>query len=326
VTSTVVIQSKQGIGDVIWHLPFIRAIAAASPGGTVTFVALPSTRAQELLGAEPCVASTLYFENRGSELARGLHLVRLTALLRRLRCGTAWVLDRTTRPAFAAFAAGIPTRIGLGLGPQRFFITNPGISERFFHDMPIEWLKALMEAMNIPCPSTEPGLRLAPTLVAAIGERFRAAPRPWIVLGLGGSHPVKDWPSAHWEHFLSELRHRTRGTVFLVGGPEQLDRARQLTERTAGAPATNACDLAVIEAAALIHHADVFVGPDSGPMNLAAAVGTPAFGMFGATPTLNYSRFIHAILPDDGRAPAADGMQRISPRRVLERIEPYLSA
>jgi hypothetical protein len=29
VTSTVVIQSKQGIGDVIWHLSYVRAIAAA---------------------------------------------------------------------------------------------------------------------------------------------------------------------------------------------------------------------------------------------------------------------------------------------------------
>ncbi|HLN07906.1 MAG TPA: hypothetical protein VK281_02935, partial [Xanthobacteraceae bacterium] len=137
---TVVIQTKQGIGDVIWHLPFIRSIAAVSPGGTVTFLTLPSTQALDLLRAEPCVAQTLYFENRGSELARGLHLVRLTALLRRLPCNTVWILDRTTRAAFAAMMAGIPNRIGVGLGPQRWFITNPGIDHRYFHDMPIEWL------------------------------------------------------------------------------------------------------------------------------------------------------------------------------------------
>ncbi|MEN3381162.1 MAG: hypothetical protein V7608_1206, partial [Hyphomicrobiales bacterium] len=43
--STAVIQVKQGIGDVIWHLPFIRAIAAATPEGAVTFLTLPSTQA-----------------------------------------------------------------------------------------------------------------------------------------------------------------------------------------------------------------------------------------------------------------------------------------
>src|ERR1700676_4755519 len=115
---TVVIQAKQGIGDVIWHLPFIRAIAAATPAGIVTFLTLPSTHGRELLAGEPCVAQTLYYENRGSELARGLHLVRLTALLRTLRPETVWILDRSTRPALAAHAAGIPKRIGLGFGRQ----------------------------------------------------------------------------------------------------------------------------------------------------------------------------------------------------------------
>ena len=48
-----VIQVKRGIGDVIWHLPFIQAIAAASPGGQVTFLAPPSSCAEQLLAADP---------------------------------------------------------------------------------------------------------------------------------------------------------------------------------------------------------------------------------------------------------------------------------
>jgi heptosyltransferase-2 len=96
-----------------------------------------------------------------------------------------------------------------------------------------------------------------------------------------------------------------------------------LIDRTAGAPAINACDLSIVEAAALLRLADLFVGPDSGPMNLAAAGATPAFGMFGATPVLNYSRFIHAIEPEGGQA--LDGMQRIKPDQVIRRIEPYLN-
>ena len=59
-------------------------------------------------------------------------------------------------------------------------------------------------------------------------------------------------------------------------------------------------------------------------MNLAAAGGTPAFALFGSTPVLDYSRFIHAIEPDDGRGQSPDGMRRISPDAVLRRIEPYL--
>jgi heptosyltransferase-2 len=86
----------------------------------------------------------------------------------------------------------------------------------------------------------------------------------------------------------------------------------------------NACALALIEAAALLRAADLFVGPDSGPLNLAAAGETPAFGLFGATPVLRYSRFIHAIEPQGGwQTPG--GMARITPDEVLARLEPYLA-
>jgi heptosyltransferase-2 len=94
--------------------------------------------------------------------------------------------------------------------------------------------------------------------------------------------------------------------------------------RTVGAPVVDATGLSIIEAAALLGEADLFVGPDSGPMNLAAAVGTPAFAMFGATRVLTYSKFIHPILPDDGGAPTLHGMARISAGNVLTRIAPYL--
>ena len=67
------------------------------------------------------------------------------------------------------------------------------------------------------------------------------------------------------------------------------------------------------EAAALLRLADLFVGPDSGPMNLAVAGATPAFVLFGSTPVLDYSRFIHAIEPDDGLGRSSNGMAS-SPR------------
>jgi heptosyltransferase-2 len=142
VIQSAVIQVKPGIGDVIWHLPFIRAIAAAAPGGQVTFFAPPSSGASELLQAEPAVAGTIYFQHFGSELQRGVNLIRLVALLRRQRLRSLWILDRTIRPAFAAALAGIPERIGLGLGRQSLFITNRGIGQDHFHDHPIDWLRA----------------------------------------------------------------------------------------------------------------------------------------------------------------------------------------
>jgi heptosyltransferase-2 len=326
VTPTGIVQVKQGIGDVIWHLPFIRAIAAAAPGGSVTFLTLPSTHAKELLQAEPCVAETIYFEHKGSELQRGLNLLQLVAILRGCRLRSVWILDRTVRPALAATLARIPERIGLGLGPQRRFITNGGIDQSHFHQHPIDWLRALMAAMNVPFSGTEPELRLPAALLAATAEKYRGLPRPWVALGFGASHPSKDWPEGHWSQFVESLRHRSTGTVFVVGGADNAVRAQSLIDRSTGAMAVNGCGLSIVETTALLRHADLFIGTDSGPMNLAVAAGIPAFAMFGSTPVLSYSKLIHALQPDDGRGPAADGMTRIFPAQVMLRIEPYLAA
>jgi heptosyltransferase II len=315
-----VIQVKPGIGDVIWHLPFIRAIAAAAPDGQVTFFAPPTSAAKDLLAAEPRVAATLYFQHAGSELQRGINLIRLVTLLRRHRPQSIWILDRTIRPALAAALAGIPERIGLGLGPQGAFITNAGIGQEHFHDHPIDWLRALMAAMKVPLSSTEPDLPLPAAIVAAVEKKFAHLARPWLVLGIGASHPDKDWPDAAWCEFLAGLY--TSGTVFLIGGPANAPRAEKFMAAAAIA-ATNACDLPLIEAAVLLRLADLFVGPSSGPLNLAAAGGTEAFGLFGSTPVLTYSKFIHAIVPAGGPAPG--GMARIMPAHVLEQIAPYLS-
>ena len=318
---TAVIQVKPGIGDVLWHLPFVRAIAAAAPDGQVTFFAPPTSAARDLLAAEPRVAATVYFQHAGSEWQRGINLVRLVALLRRHHLQSLWILDRTIRPALAAALAGIPERIGLGLGPQSAFITNDGIGQEHFHDHPINWLRALMAAMKVPLSSTEPNLQVPTALLSAVGERFAQFVRPWIAIGIGASHPDKDWSDATWSEFLRALR--APGTVFLVGGPANEARAEKFISVSSSGQIVNACGLRLIEAAALLRLADLFIGPSSGPLNLAAAGGTEAFGLFGSTPVLTYSRFIRAIVPKGGPSPG--GMARISPAQVLERIAPHLS-
>ena len=169
------------------------------------FFAPPTSAAKDLLAAEPRVASTIYFQHAGSELQRGINLIRLVALLRRHRLQSIWILDRTIRPALAAALAGIPERIGLGLGPQSAFITNGGIGQEHFHDHPIDWLRALMAAMKVPLPSTEPDLQVPTTILSSVGEKFAQRARPWIAVGIGASHPDKDWPDSTWGKFIAGL-------------------------------------------------------------------------------------------------------------------------
>ena len=111
--------------------------------------------------------------------------------------------------------------------------------------------------------------------------------------------------------------------MFVIGGPAWRSRADRLITESGGA-AINACDLPILHAAALLERSDIFVGPDSGPLNIAAAVGTPAYGLFGITPALDYSRHIHMIraTPDPStRTP----MAQLTPARAVSVILPALA-
>ena len=286
----------------------------------MSFLAPPTSCAKDLLAAEPGVAQILYFEHGGSELRRGLNLLRLIALLRRNRFQSIWILDRTVRPAFAAMLAGIPERIGLGLGPQSFFITNPGIGHRSLSRPADRLAGALMAAMNVPLASTEPDLRLPGAVLAATAEKFKSCARPWIVLGIGASHPDKDWPVAHWAEFLSLLRGRASWDSFPRRWTDELRAGAKFHDAKSPRACRQCLRSRLTEAAALLRLADLFVGPSSGPMNLAAAGRTEAFGLFGSTPVLTYSKFIHAVVPPGGPSPAAcSGSRR---RRCSKPIAP----
>ena len=180
-----------------------------------------------------------------------------------------------------------------------------------------------MVEMNVPLSSNEPALNVPSGMLAVIGERFYSCPRPWIVLGIGALHSVREWPDEYWVEFLAKLRPHSAGTFFFIGGDNYTQRAQSLIAQSGLKEAVNACNLSLIEAVALLHHADLFIGTDSGPMNLAAAAETDAFTLFGGTPVQNYSKFIHPIVPDGG--PVRGGMARISPAVVLAQVTPFLS-
>ena len=154
----------------MWHLAFVRAIAAATPEGKVTFLAPPSTRAGNCCRRKPASPRRSISSTAARSCGAASTTFGSIALLRHA-FHTVWILDKTLRPAVAAFLAGTPERIGLGLGPQSLFITNPGIDRRHFHAMPTDWLIALMAAENVPLPRPNPICRCPPQR-RHIGERY----------------------------------------------------------------------------------------------------------------------------------------------------------
>ncbi|MBP1608663.1 MAG: glycosyl transferase family 9 [Acidobacteria bacterium] len=105
----------------------------------------------------------------------------------------------------------------------------------------------------------------------------------FICASIGTKADTKDWGKENWKEFFSRrcIDWPTLGLV-LVGSADEYSQSGQVAAGWQG-PALNLCGkITPRETAALMEKALLFVGHDSGPMHLAAAVGTICIAIFGA--------------------------------------------
>lgn len=313
-----VIQPLPGIGDMIWHLPILHAIAAASPEGRVAVLTKPRSQADRLLKADPSIHQVLWLERNPGRHDGVLGIGRLARLLRQQCFRQVWILHGSPRYALTCWLAGIPERIGYGRGLQRYFLNHPvKLPPAQTRGHPIELAARLLQRSRIPPVEEEPQLVLDPAARQAVAARYQGLPPPWLALGIGSSEPYKQWGEANFIQLVEYLRPHL-GSVLVIGGAAEQAMGQRIGAqlRQWGIPAGEALALPLEETAALLALCTVYVGNDTGVLNMAAAVGTTAWGIFGASPPLHHSRHIRSVLPPQG----GTGMQAITPAYVAAEV------
>jgi ADP-heptose:LPS heptosyltransferase len=107
--------------------------------------------------------------------------------------------------------------------------------------------------------------------------------RPLVVCGPGTKVEAKDWGKDNWRALLKRVNAEYPGHgLALVGAQEDAAVANHAAQDWTG-PKLNLCGrLTPRETAAVMEHARIFLGPDSGPMHLAAGAGIPCVIAFSA--------------------------------------------
>ena len=98
----------------------------------------------------------------------------------------------------------------------------------------------------------------------------------------GGNWAYKLWDAKNYAHVADALAEKLNVAILLFAGPNERELQAQVANMMDVPPIlvkTN--DLRQL--AALISVCDVYIGNDTGPMHIAAAVGTPVVALFGST-------------------------------------------
>lgn len=319
------VQPRVGIGDMVWHLPHIRALAHAFDG-RVTLIARPRSQAGQLVGPEDGI-SNIFWVQRDQWTPGGRHqgpcgLVRLVEDLRERRFDAVVLLTRSRVLALATAAAGIPFRWGYGIRAQRLLLNQlPYLPDKACKLHPYDQATAWLTAAGITLAEPEPRLHIsdeARTAARARLDPWCAAP---VVLGIASSDVWKQWPALAFAELAVRLLDAGWPALVLIGGLAERAVAEAILWNLGSYAARVMPVLGwpLREVAALLCDAAFYVGNDTAALNIAAAVGTRAYGLFGGTPVLHHSPNIVAVVPPGG--PHRDtGMALISVTSVLNKI------
>jgi lipopolysaccharide heptosyltransferase I len=282
-TPRILIVRLSAIGDVIHGMPLACALRQRFPRAFLAWVV--EERAAELLQGHEALDELIV-------LPRGwLRRPRLVwQLRRRLRSGRFdLVLEAQglTKAAVAAWLSGAKRRIGFGgqwgreLSP---WLNTELVDASDRHA--VERNLALLEPLGIRGPAVRFQVPQRPADQEAAAAMLRQAglDDAFALITVGAGWPSKLWPAQRFAAVAAQLGHAwSLPSLILWGNGEERRRAEEVVDGADG-QARLAPKMTLAQLAALARRARLFLGSDTGPLHLAAAVGTPCVGLYGPWP------------------------------------------
>ncbi|MEO0393929.1 MAG: glycosyltransferase family 9 protein [Pseudomonadota bacterium] len=322
-----ILQPLPGVGDMVWHLPAIHRLAALHPDREKVLLTKQRSRADELFAADPAIDRVIWVDRAEKHAGPG----GFRALINDLRqegFARSYQLHHSSRYAGAIAGAGIPERFAYGTtAVTRWLSQPPHLGTAMRRDHPIDLANQFIELLDAPPVDHADQLRVSPELANQVQQNFAGFPKPWIAIGVGSSEAFKQWGAERFASFVAALAAKQPATFFLLGGPGEAAFQLVIEAALTGSGASRLVagfEWPISHIIAAQAAMDAYVGNDTAFLNISAAVGVQAFGLFGATEPLRYSPLIEAIMPEDGPISCEDGMARIHPAKLADQLSERL--
>ena len=275
-----VCQTGGWIGDMVLLTPALRALKYAYPESNLALLLRP--RVAGLMATHPyvdtCIIDT---KNRGGYRS----VAELVRWIREAAFDVAVVLHPTSfRNALLPFLARVPVRVGTNVGGRGLLLTASCPDTTDVHEVH-RYLRVLA-LLNINPASDFLEFWHTDTDREMIRDRLQAegvsATDRLVALNLGTTWRTKRWDVANFAEVIYQIGHLIpEARVVLIGSSTEQSLAADLP---ASLPAINLIgSTSILQLGALLERCELCLTCDSGPMHIAAAVGTPTIALFGPT-------------------------------------------
>lgn len=301
------IQPLPGIGDMVWFLPHMRAIADRQASKKLYLLTKKSTLADQLLENEPWLAGCIWLERDHRTDTKGkkqshdgiLGRWRLAQDIKEYGFEEAWSLHPGSYYRHVMALARIQRRHGFSIATNRWFLTHPVVLSQEYKTRHFrEQVSAFLEKSGYDLTSFQQPLSINHSTQKILHQKFGPKTKPRIAFGIGASGESKIWPAEKFAELATHLASNCQ--IFLCGGPSEHPIAEKIQHLYSGKKEhlINATNLPLQQSIALIGSADLYIGNDTSLMNLAVNQGTQTIAFFGPTYTV-YSDLIFPLMAAD---------------------------
>ncbi|MHB8536364.1 MAG: glycosyltransferase family 9 protein [Sulfuricaulis sp.] len=276
----IVIVRLSALGDVTLLLPVIETLKRALPRAQLTWIT--GAAVYPLLEGIPDVEFLVFDKRRGLraylELRRRLVGRSFDALL---------AMQASWRANFIYPLISAPLRIGFDRVRARdgqWLFTNHAIP--FARQHLLDSFFAFIEALGITERVLSWNLPLTEADRAWAAERMPRKRGPVLAVNPGASKTEREWPVERFIEVIRAAQARWQASVVLTGGPGA--REREAGDKISAALPSGVRNLigqtTLKQLAAVMARADCLLAPDTGPVHIANAVGTPVVGLYAVAP------------------------------------------
>ena len=319
-----IVYTHHKLGDLIWQLPYIKAISEHH-NEKIDLIVRKKTQAQNILRDLNHI-NKIYYNDFRKGLAYWIDVFKLKKIFNLEKYDFVYILDKVNKPAIAAKLAGIKNIIGPGLKNQKKWITVKNYLNE--EDWKLNYSEQSQKFLKINSIDIKEKF---PKLDVNI-ERFKDDNNDLLVEGKKiafGVDSFEDFKMWYEEDFikLADLLYEKKlfDFIYLICGPEKSYIAERIIKNSKKPYFIDCSNKDLSGVILAIKNSNFFVGNNSGPINLSAALGVKTFGLIANAPIseLKYSK-IKPITPvnyiDNVFNKNREGMRELKPIRVFEEI------
>ncbi|MEW6100986.1 MAG: glycosyltransferase family 9 protein [Candidatus Omnitrophota bacterium] len=273
------------IGDVLLSTPALRALREHFPDSFIGF--LTTSYTGELLQENKNINELIIYNRFGSLLQK----IRFIMKLRAFRFDLAVILYPVFESGFLAYLSKAAFRIGYPANGSGFLLTEK-VDKRSLYKHEIETCLDVVRPIGVDTSDLATEFPLSEDAKAFAEGFFREnniLPSQLVICIHPGAYESHNrWLPQRYAKLAETLIAKYNARVILAGGRNDRQMVKSITNMMPEKPLAPVLNDSLQKLGAIIRRCDLFIGNNSGPMHVAAAVGTPVIALFGAVHPLEH--------------------------------------